>query len=130
MIGNFGATCSNSKDSYLFKIKGTKGTVSLLLNEGVYYPESKTRKDLETVDGVTGATKIEWNKDGGIPILNEPAKDGTWYALKDFYSSIKTGNQPASNVQTGATTAISVHLANEALYTNTIQSWKPLYNFI
>lgn len=128
MIGNYGATCANARDGFLFKLKGVKGTVSLLIDEGVYYPEKDTRKELETVDGVARATKLTWNKDGGIPILNEPTKDGTWYALKDFYKSVTTKQQPASNVITGATTAFCVHLANEAAYTGSIQKWKPVYN--
>lgn len=130
MIGNFGATCGNARDGYLFKLKGTKGTVSLLVDEGVFYPEAQTRKDLETVDGVTGATKITWNKDGGIPILPEPTKDGTWYALNDFYKAITQHQSPASNVYTGATTAVSVHLANKAIYGHSIEHWKPEYNFL
>ena len=129
MIGNFGATCGNAHDGYLFKLKGTKGTVSLLMNEGAFYPEKGTRKELATVDGTTGATKIEWRADGGIPILKEPAKDGTWYALNDFHKSILTKQPPASNVITGATTSVCVHLANTAMDTNTVQKWNPSYNF-
>jgi predicted dehydrogenase len=129
MIGNFGATCANAREGYIFKLKGSKGTVSLLVNEGVFYPEAQTRKELQTVDGVTGATKITWNKDGGIPILAEPTKDGTYYALVDFHKSITQQQSPASNVFTGARTAVCVHLANDAIYNNTIQQWKPEYNF-
>lgn len=128
MIGNFGATCGNAHDGYLFKIKGTKGAVHLLVNDGVFYPEAQTKKELETVDGVAGATRITWNKDGGIPIMQEPMKDGTWYALKDFYACITEKKKPVSNVITGATAAITVHLANNALYTGTMQQWKPAYN--
>jgi len=129
MIGNFGATCANAREGYVFKIKGTKGTVSLLMDEGIYYPEPQTRRELETVDGVAGATKIKWNKEGGIPILEEKLKDGTWYALKDFYSCLTEKKKPVSNVITGATTAICVHLANKAMQDHAIQSWKPAYNF-
>jgi predicted dehydrogenase len=129
MIGNFGATCSNAREGYIFKIKGTKGTVSLLVNEGVFYPEPETKKKLETVDGVSGATKIDWNKDGGIPIMNEPMKDGTWYAIHDFYSSVVNQKKPASNVITGATTALCVHLANESMYNHTIKTWDPSFKF-
>nr|WP_249665313.1 Gfo/Idh/MocA family oxidoreductase [Mucilaginibacter sp. Bleaf8] len=129
MIGNFGATCGNAHDGYIFRIKGTKGMVSLLMDEGIYYPERDARKELETVDGVTGATKITWNKDGGIPILKEKTRDGSWYALTDFYQCIAQKKQPVSNVYTGATTAICVHLANNALYTNTPETWKSTYNF-
>lgn len=128
MIGNFGATCGNAHDGYLFKIKGTKGAVHLLVNDGVFYPEAQTKKELETVDGVAGATRITWNKDGGIPVLQEPMKDGTWYALKDFYSCITEKKKPVSDVVTGASAAITVHLANNAMYSGSMQHWKPAYN--
>lgn len=130
MVGNFGATCANAHEGYIFKIKGTKGMVSLLVNEGVYFPEAETKRQLTTVDGVTGATKIEWNKDGGIPIVNEKLKDGTWYAFLDFFQCIQKSTQPASNVLTGATTACCVHLANQALYGHSIEKWSANYNFI
>jgi predicted dehydrogenase len=130
MIGNFGATCGNAYDGYLFRLKGTKGTISLLMDDAIYYPEKKALPELETVDGVTGATKIVWNSDGGTPILKEKPKDGTWYALKDFQKSINTGQLPASNVITGATTAVCVHLANQAIAKHEIKSWKPEYNFL
>jgi predicted dehydrogenase len=129
MIGNFGATCSNAREGYLFKIKGTKGMVSLLMDEGVFYPEDETKKQLQTVDGTTGATKLEWNKDGGIPIMKEKTKEGTWYALKEFHNSITNNTKPVSNVITGATTAICVHMANNAIYNHSIQDWKSDYNF-
>lgn len=128
MIGNFGATCANAHDGYMFRLKGSKGMISLLVNEGFFYPEKEMREELEMVDGVTGATKIALSKDGGIPLLKEPAKDGTWYALKDFYNCINKHEQPSSNVLTGATTAICVDLANQAMHNRNIQLWKPVYN--
>lgn len=127
ITGNFGATCGNARDGYLFKIKGTKGMISLLTDQGVLYPEKSLQKEKGTVDGVTGATRITWNKDGGLPILPEPTKDGTSYALKDFYNKIQTHELPDSNVFTGARTAISVHLANQALYSKTACSWSDTY---
>lgn len=128
MIGNFGATCANEREGYIFKLKGTKGTVSLLMHDGIFYPEKETRKQLETVDGVTGATKMEWNKDGGVQIIKEPMKDGTWYALEEFYKVVTEKTIPVSNVITGGTTAICVHMANQAIYNNTIQHWNNDYN--
>jgi len=127
MIGNFGATCANQKDGYLFKIKGSEGSVTLLMNEGFFYPEKKN-KPLQTVDGVTGSTKIVLNKDGGMPILPEPTKDGTWYALKDFHTCITEGKMPESNIYTGTKTSVCVDLINQSSYTSTIQKWKPEYN--
>jgi len=129
MIGNFGATCGNAKEGYIFKIKGTKGMISLLPDEGVFFPEAETKKQLQTVDGVTGATKIEWNKEGGIPIMKEKLKDGTWYALQEFYKCVSQGTVPVSNVRTGARTAVCVHLTNESIYLHSIQNWKTSYNF-
>ena len=130
MVGNFGATCGNARDGYLFKLKGTKGTISLLVNEGIYYPEKETLKQYGTVDGVTGATKITWNKDGGIPITTgqEPLKDGSWYALNDFYRAVQEKKLPDSNVFTGARAACTVHLANQAIYNHSIEKWQPAYN--
>lgn len=115
-IGNFGATCGNARDGYLFKIKGTKGTISLLTDQGMFYPESQLLKEKVLVDGVTGVTRITWDKQGGTPILSEPTKDGTWYALNDFYKKLHTKELSDSNIFIGARTAICVHLANQALY--------------
>jgi predicted dehydrogenase len=128
MIGNFGATCGNAHDGYLFKIKGTKGSVSLLTNTGLFYPEESTKKDLGIVDGVTGATKIVVNKDGGIPILDKATIDGTNYALDEFYKSITTRKQPASNIDTGTQAAICVAMCNEAIYSGNKQVWKKEYS--
>lgn len=130
IIGNFGATCGNAYDGYLFKIKGTKGTISLLTDRGVFSPEKNASPQNEVVDGVTGASKIAWNKEGGISILPEPTKDGTWYALMDFYKAVKTGKLPDSNVYTGAKTAICVQLANQALYNQEMTYWKEAYSDI
>jgi predicted dehydrogenase len=128
MIGNFGATCGNAHDGYLFKIKGTKGSVSLLTNTGLFYPEQSTKKELGIVDGVTGATKIVVNKDGGIPILDKATIDGTNYALDEFYKSITTRKEPVSNINTGTQAAICVAMCNEAIYTGNKQVWKTEYS--
>jgi len=130
MIGNFGATCGNARDGYLFKIKGTKGTVSLLTDTGLYFPEKEAKAALQTVDGVSGATKLVWNKEGGTPILPEPTKDGTWYALQEFHKAIKTKQMPSSNVYRGASAAICVALANQSAYHERISYWKPEYDFV
>jgi predicted dehydrogenase len=128
MIGNFGATCGNAHDGYLFKIKGTKGSVTLLPNTGLFYPEKAIAKELGIVDGVSGATKIVANTDGGIPILDKPTLDGTIYALNEFYKSITEGRTPVSNINTGTQAAICVGICNEAIYTGQRQFWKKEYN--
>ena len=127
MIGNFGATCGNAHDGYLFKIKGTKGSVSLYPDTGIFYPEKQTAKELGIVDGVTSATKIVINADGGIPILDKPTRDGTNYALEEFYSAIVENKMPVSNIKTGTQAAICVAMCNEAIYTGNTQFWKEEY---
>jgi uncharacterized membrane protein YkvI len=57
-------------------------------------------------------------------------KDGTWYALLEFHDSIINKKIPTSNIITGATTAICVHLANTAIFNHTIEKWKPAYNLL
>lgn len=128
MIGNFGATCGNQQEGYSFKIKGTKGMISLLTNEGVFYPEPETQAALQQVDGVSGATKIIWSNDQkAVRILDQPTKDGSIYALEDFYRCLVSGHHPHSNVQNGGKTAIAVALANKSLYNGTKELWKPEY---
>lgn len=128
IIGNFGSTLANEREGFIFKIKGTKGAVELLFDDGIFYPEEETKKQLETVDGVAGATKIEWKKNGGISIMKEPMKDGTWYALSDFYNCISEKKRPMLDVNQGAKAAITVHLANEAMYNHSVQKWKEAYS--
>lgn len=129
MIGNFGATCANAKEGYSFKIKGNKGSITLFMNKGIFYPEKEMMEELTTVDGVTGATKLMLEKEGGMPIMKEPTKDGTWYAFTDFHNSIVTKAPCSSSVYTGATTSYCVHSINEAMFTNSIQKWKPEFDF-
>lgn len=130
IVGNFGSTLGNARDGYLFKIKGTRGTISLLTSTGIFYPEPafKNAASGEIVDGVTGATKIDPNADGGYQILPEPTRDGTIYALEEFHHCIQTNATPSSNITTGAKGTICMAMANEALYSSTIQHWKESYS--
>ena len=116
MVGNFGATCSNAHEGYVFKIRGSKGTVSLFFNDGYFYPEEDQLAELQQVDGVSGATKLNWMADKkGIRLIDEPLKDGSFYALTDFYRCMEENALPHSNVMNGGDTAIIVALANESL---------------
>lgn len=129
MVGSFGATCSNKHEGYHFKIKGTKGMVSLLMDDGVFYPEEETRAELEQIDGVSGATKLLWADDkGGIKLVDKKTKDGSFYALEDFYRCVQEKSLPHSNVYNGGRTAIAVALANQSLHTGTVQLWEEKYN--
>ena len=129
MIGSFGATCSNKHEGYHFKIKGTKGMVSLLMDEGIFYPEEESRAELEQVDGVSGATKLVWADDNrGVKILDKKTRDGSFYAMEDFYRCLQENSLPYSNVYNGGRTAIAVALANKSLQNNTVEHWKESYS--
>lgn len=129
MIGSFGATCSNKHEGYHFKIKGTKGMVSLLMDEGIFYPEEESRAELEQIDGVSGATKLVWADDrGGVKILDNKTKDGSIYAMEDFYRCLQENSLPHSNVYNGGRTAIAVALANKSLQNNTVENWMDNYS--
>ncbi|WP_100626955.1 Gfo/Idh/MocA family protein [Algoriphagus formosus] len=125
MIGNFGATCGNQYEGYAFKIKGTQGTISLLTNDGGFYPEPEAKAKLQEVDGVSGATPITWTENrNGIKLVDEPTKDGTIYALEDYYRCLEEKATPLCNVENAGNTAKLVALANQSLYQGELKTWK------
>lgn len=124
MIGNFGATCGNQYEGYAFKIKGTEGTISLLTNDGVFYPEPEAKAKLQEVDGVSGATPITWTENrNAIKLVDEPTKDGTIYALEDYYRCLEEKATPLCNVENAGNTAKLVALANQSLYQGELKTW-------
>lgn len=118
---------ANAHEGYQFKFKGSKGTIELTINKGWLYYENLNKKELGTVDGVSGATLKKFGSGKGYPIevdrVNEDW-EGTHYAFMDFYHCILNENEPASNVKTGATAAISVRMAIDALREGKMQKWK------
>ena len=113
-------TCltSNAKDGYRIKVIGDKGTIILNYANAWFYPEGDEKKEMGTLDGVSGAT-IKWEQGLGIPI--EVAHKGpSQQALIDFRDSIFFNKKPISNVITGANTAICVQMGLDAMYGNKI----------
>ncbi len=118
-------TCltSNSKDDYLIKIMGDKGTITLGYANAWFYPEKlEENKQLGEVDGVSGAT-LEWDEHKGIPIKMEHL-DPTKQALLDFETAVINDQEPISGVETGAKAAICVQMGLDALYNGTAVPWK------
>jgi predicted dehydrogenase len=117
---------ANAHEGYQFKFKGSKGTIELKIDQGWLYYENLNEKELGTVDGVSGATLQKMASKEGYPIAVENENEdweGTHYAFMDFYNCILTGKEPSSNVKTGATTAISVRMAIDALRKDKMQTW-------
>lgn len=122
---------ANAHEGYLFKFKGSKGTVELGVNGGTVYYEELNEKEKGNVDGVSGATMMAVDKSKGYPIevqQEEEDWEGTHYALSEFYECVRDGKTPVSNVYTGAKTAVSVRMAIDALRGGEIQYWKDKYN--
>lgn len=118
-------TCltSNSKDDYLIKVFGDKGTITIDYTKAWFYPEKpKNAKEIGEVDGVSGAT-IKWDQEKGIPIEVEHL-DPSKQALLDFRDSVFHNSMPKSNVITGAKAAICVQMGLDALYNGEIVHWK------
>lgn len=112
-------TTTNSYDNYQIKVLGKKGTVILTTEEAWFTPEPATSmKAYANVDGVSGATAWDGNTKKypfHITHLN-PTKQ----ALLDFRESVVSGDQPASDVRTGAKTAVVVQMALDAMMENKI----------
>ena len=118
-------TCltSNSKDDYLIKILGDKGTITIGYANAWFYPEKREEnKELGEVDGVSGAT-LKWDENKGIPIEVEHL-DPTKQALLDFEYAITQDTMPISNVESGAKAAICVQMGLDALYNGGVVPWK------
>lgn len=122
---------ANAHEGFLFKFKGSKGTIELGVNDGRVYFERLNEKEKGTVDGVSGATMAAMDKGEGRPIeVKQENEDweGTHYALTEFYESVRDNKMPVSNVFTGAKTALSVRMAINALRDGTLQTWKEAYD--
>jgi predicted dehydrogenase len=123
---NASSILSNAYKGFSIRILGTKGTIEVQQNKAHFYAEA-VKKELTTVDGVTGATANSWGQ--GKPVLveyknqDEFNRNPTAYAFLDFANCIKTGRKPLADVEAGKTNAIAVHLANQSADTGKFVNW-------
>ena len=122
---------SNAFNGYQIRILGNKATIEIGRNKAYIYAEATTR-ELGTVDGVTGATVVNatQGEKTEIPYLKpgQKAVEPTVNALTDFYNSIVDNKEPASNVETGNISAISIIMGLNAMETEETQYWEPAYS--
>ncbi len=123
-------TCltSNSLGDYQIKVMGSKGTIMIDYSKAWIYYEKGFEKELNDVDGVSGATVNPHLKSKGIPI-NGNGNNASKQALVDFKNNIIENKTPISNVYTGANTAVAVQLSLDAMINEEIVYWKDSYNF-
>lgn len=118
----FSCTTTNRFGGYEIRVLGSKGTITLTFESGKIYHESREPASLGTVDGVTGATITKWSKGEGVAI-DADGTDPTRQALVEFRDSIRTGQQPESDVQTGAMVAKCVDLGIRAAMGGKTVAW-------
>jgi predicted dehydrogenase len=120
---------ANAYNDYLVEFRGSKGTISLGIDKATLYWERPNSKMMGTLDGVSGATLKLIEEGRGIELGEKDEKgwEGTHYALQEFYECVRNGNEPVSNIHTGARTAISVRMAIDAMRNGTQQEWKADY---
>ena len=123
----FTSLTSNALGNYQIKIHGDKGSILLDYQTAWIYPEANSLKELENIDGVSGATVKPWVEGKGIPI-DYKHLDPSKQALIDFRDSILNNQLPESNVYSGSSTAITVDLALKAIHNERITYWRPYYN--
>lgn len=124
----YSSILTNAFKGYSIRVLGTKATLEIQRDEAFIYMEG-AKKSTGVVDGVTGATVTNWSQGDAIPVEFDTKgfKEPTSVALIDFAKCIREGKKPASDVRTGKLSAIAVHLANQAIETGMVQSWKKEY---
>jgi len=121
---------SNAYKGYAIRVLGSLGTLEIQRDKAFIYRE-EGKKELGTVDGVTGATKTDQTGEGvplkfGVP--GQPQLEPTASAMLAFAESIRKNIPPASSAETGKIAAIAVHMANKAIETGVSQSWESAYD--
>jgi len=133
---NFNSITTNGHEGFNVKIYGTKGTIVVKGesgHKGYIYPEPAIIEELKTeVDGISSATMKVLEAGEPIPILIEDFPEGdagaTSAALDHFRKCIAENLDPIANARFGKNSAITVALANKAIYEGNIQHWKEEYS--
>ncbi len=138
----FHSGTTNKYEGYQMKFYGDKATiVSYGMNRAEIYPEDK-RIDEEwkdNLDSVTGASikiigkenkrKITPEKDDAIIYPTDDDNfNVTWRLYKNFAAAIKGKEKLLLGLKDGYQSAISVHMANDAIRNEKVARWLPEYD--
>ncbi|MGC6431289.1 MAG: Gfo/Idh/MocA family protein [Jejuia sp.] len=123
----FKCLTSNIPGGYEIKVIGDKGIITIKPTKAwiKHYEKKSPKKNYKktNVDGVSGATASY----GYIAQLGQEISvqhlDPSKQALIDFRDAIYKGEQPISDVVTGANTAKAVNLAIEAMLSGEVKYW-------
>lgn len=122
---------SNAYNGYNIRILGDKATVEIQREKALIYVESAGNVR-GTVDGVTGATLLAVTQGKPVELkLDRQAQtqlEPTTYALQGFLQCIRDNTKPVSNIETARETSLAILMGNQAMDTETFQTWKPEYS--
>lgn len=136
----FQAITTNAFENVTMIFMGTKGTITLLKEEGQvahFYAEPKQVEQVmaeenESIEAITSATRRAWARSEPIPITVENNTrddyETTMAMFLDFIDCVRTGKMPQSNVNNGRNVSICVDMALNAMRNGAIETWKPEYS--
>jgi predicted dehydrogenase len=139
---SFHSGTTNKYEGYQLKIYGKKGTIiSRNMDTAFIYPEEdELDKDWkDDIDSVTGASIKIIDSDKKRNIKPKIADDlvypsdnfsfnATWLLYKNFAAAIKGEEKLKLGLNEGYRSAISVHMANQAVRNSEIVEWKKEYD--
>ncbi|MEM9340391.1 MAG: Gfo/Idh/MocA family oxidoreductase [Bacteroidota bacterium] len=138
----FHAGTTNKYEGYQMKFYGDKATVvSYGMNEAEIYPEGDQIEEewSSSIDGVTGASikiigdtknrAVTPKEDDNMvyPTTNHNF-NMTWKLYKNFAAAIKGKEELLLGLKDAYQSAISVHMANEAVRNGKVVTWKPEFD--
>jgi predicted dehydrogenase len=138
----FTSITTNAHYGVTLQYMGTLGTIEIRNEEGqksVFFAEPRlvakeeeTKTKTGSYEAVTGATFQTWKegKPVDIKVDNQPEGDEQTSALAmlHFADCIQNNKIPVSNVESGRQATVSVHMANSAMRSGSIEIWKPEYS--
>jgi len=120
---SFTCTTTNAFEGYQIKILGKKGTIIMNTEDATIYLENAQLKEHGIVDGVSGATKMAWQKGKGVPI-EASKEDITKQAIMQFYHSVRSNTPILADIKSGAITSKCVQMCLDVLHQEKVAYWK------
>ncbi len=110
----FEATFANARYGAMIEFMGTDATLNIDRGGWQIFPE-RGKGDFEEM--ILGTDKKR-----GKDFYDKP--DGELLHLTNWVESVRTGKAPKAPVEAGVRAAAAAHLANQALRSNTVTTWK------
>jgi len=134
MTATFASQTTNSLDRYRIAVLGKRGSIILTNRRGWLIPEGTNAALPDGLDLVSGASmdtgsgrSYQAADNSAIREIAASGEEPTATALEVFANSILEGEQPPSNVRTGARASVMVQMALDAMDRGKVLRWKTGY---